>query len=43
MIHRQDITVSYVSTVDVDSLRIGITMTALDEMILVFIGASNAF
>ena len=43
MIQEQDFTVSYVPTVDADSFRLAIEIAVSDEMIIVFIDASNAF
>ena len=43
MIQEQDFTVSYAPTVDEESFRLSIAITASDERIVVFIGASNAF
>ena len=41
MIHEQDYIVSYTSIVDVDSFRWTAAIVASDEMIVVFIDASN--
>ena len=41
MIHGQDCTVPYASTVDSDSFRVTTTIAVLDEMIVVFIDAST--
>ena len=43
MIQGQDFKVSYAPTVDADSFRLSIALAVSDEMIIVFIDASNAF
>ena len=43
IIQGQDFTVSYALTVDANSFRLAIAIAASDEMILVFIDASNAY
>ena len=43
MVQGQDFTVSYAPAVDADSFRLAISIVASDEIILVFIDASNAF
>ena len=43
MIQGQDFTVSYAPTVVADSFRLSIALAASDNMIIVFIDASNAF
>ena len=43
MVQGQDFTVSYAPTVDADSFRLSLNISASDDMVVVFIDASNDF